>query len=115
MISISLYDALASLPEAARAELIDTLACREEVVDEVMNQVFDGYTSMSSHGPRSFGTTATPYRGIDLARRRIAESSGDIAKKEIADLVEMVRREKERADKAIQELADLEYKFRAFR
>jgi hypothetical protein len=112
LVSVSLYDLLDNLPAEARADLIDSLACQNEVIDEVANQIIDGYTSLNSHGSRCFGTNESPTSGIDLARRRIAEVSSEIAAKEIADLVALVKRERERADKANAELFDLQAKQR---
>ena len=96
---INMYDLLGQLPSETRGQLIDSLACLEEVIDEVMNQVLEGYTSEGSHGPRTFGGNPDATRGIDGARMRIAKASSEIAAKEIEALARQIKSEKELGQK----------------
>jgi hypothetical protein len=95
-LSLNLYDLLGSMTGAERADLIDTLAVREEVITEVANQIIDGLTTMGSHGPTGWGGNPDAVYGIDGARMRIAKASGDIAAREIDRLADELRRTKAR-------------------
>jgi hypothetical protein len=90
-ISFDVWDLLSQATGEERAALINALACQREVVDEVANQLIDGWTSDGSHGPTG-GASIKPYGGIDLAVRRVAEASGGIAAKEIERLKDALTR-----------------------
>lgn len=96
MLSINLYDLLGEFKDEDRAAIIDALACRQEVIDEVMNQVIDGCTTEGSHGPRGWGGNPDATYGIDGARMRIAKASSEIAAKEIEALGKEIERLKAR-------------------
>lgn len=97
-LSFDLYDLLGGMTDQARADLIDTLAVREEVITEVANQIIDGYTTMGSHGPTGYGGNPDATYGIDGARMRIAKASSDIAAREIERLGEQLKRTQARID-----------------
>lgn len=99
-ISFDLYDLIESAAKEQRAEIIDALACQTEVIDEVMAQVFDGYTSLCSYGLKGGDGSIYATNGIDGARARIALMAGEIAQKRIAALIEEVKREKKSAEYA---------------
>jgi hypothetical protein len=99
ILSINLYDLVAGLPKEHRDKLIDALACTDQVIDEVMNQVLDGYTTGGSHAGRGFGGNPDATRGIDGARMRIAKASSAVAAEEIERLREQIIREKELGQK----------------
>lgn len=92
---VNVYEFLKTLTDDQRSELIDALACRCEVIDEVINQVLDGCTSLGSHGLTGWGGNAEANSGLDGARMRIAKLSSDVAKDEIAALHRRIEAEKE--------------------
>ena len=69
-----------------KKEMIQYLACDPEIMDEVAAQIVDGCTSEGWHGPISCGASLNPTRGIEAARRKVAEASSQIAKDEIGRL-----------------------------
>ncbi len=85
-LSVNLWSVLEEFTGAERAALIDALACQTEIIDEVMNQVIDGWTSEGSRGGKGGSIYHTTYHGIDHAVRRIAKASGEISANEIARL-----------------------------
>lgn len=108
-LSLDLYDLLGAIGDDARNHLIDTLAVRNEVIDEVMNQVIDGFTTNSSHGPCGLGGNPDAVHGIEGARMRIAKASGDIAAREIELLGDALKRAEARINegwKAYHELLE---------
>lgn len=97
-LSFDLYDLLGGMTDQARADLIDTLAVRDEVITEVANQIIDGYTTLGSYGPTGFGGNPDATHGIDGARMRIAKASSEIAAREIERLGEQLKRTQARID-----------------
>lgn len=77
-----------------KREMIQFLACDSEIMDEVAAQIVDGMTSEGWHGPIACTASIEPYRGIEKARRLIAEKSSEIAAREIEQLKRAVESEK---------------------
>jgi hypothetical protein len=90
--SLDIYDLFGELQPEQRAAIIDLLACRDEVINEVANQIIDGFTTEGSHGPTGYGGNPEATWGIDGARMRIAKASSDIAAREIERLGEELKR-----------------------
>jgi hypothetical protein len=97
-LSFDLYDLLGDLSPEQRTQIMDTLACREEVINEVVNQIIDGFTTEGSHGPTGYGGNPDAVHGIDGARMRIAKASGEIAAREIERLADQLKRTQARID-----------------
>ena len=90
------------LERARDADLVgflDDLSTREAVIKHVADQIVAGCTDQGSWGARGVDV-AMPTTALDVAQRRIAEMSSEIARDEIARLVGMV----EARDKTIVEL-----------
>lgn len=94
-LEVNLYDLLGTATGEQRAALIDALACQQEVIDEVMNQVLDGSTSAGSHGPAGGVWSANETHGIDGARLRIAQKASEITAKVIQELGRRIDAEQE--------------------
>lgn len=82
-----------------KRELIQYLACDQQIMNEVAAQITDGFTSEGWHGPISCGASVEPVGGIEAARRLIAEKSSGIAAREIAALKREIMHEKELGQK----------------
>jgi hypothetical protein len=98
-IILDIFDLLGELCSDQRNEIIDLLSCRDEVIDEVTNQIIDGMTTQGSHGAIGAGGDPAAVHGIDGARMRIAKASSDIAAREIERLGVAIQREKQLCDK----------------
>lgn len=98
-LSLNLYDLIGSMTGEDRAKVIDALACSDEVINEVANQIIDGWTTEGSHAASGCGGNPDATYGLDGARMRIAKASSEIAAKEIAALAEQINREKALAQK----------------
>lgn len=98
-LKINLYDLIRDMQDEDRAQIIDALSCTEELINEVVNQVLDGWTSMGSHAGKGFGGDPDATRGIDGARMRIAKASSEVAAEEIESLKRQIIRERELGDK----------------
>ena len=113
-IVINVYDLIGELGKEHRDSIIDALACQDEVINEVVNQVLDGWTTMGSHAGTSYGGNAEATYGIDGARMRIAKGSSELAAEEITRLGEQLAREKARADDAWTRYHELQESRRRF-
>lgn len=98
-IVINVYDLITGLAAEHRSDIIDAIACQDEVINEVMNQVLDGWTTQGSHAGKGLGGNPDANYGIDGARMRIAKASSEVAAKEIAALAAQITREKELGQK----------------
>ena len=65
---------------------VQSLSCRDDVIRNVMTQVFEGYTEDGYAGARSANAEYEPYTPLDIFRRKIAKCAGDIAKHQIERL-----------------------------
>lgn len=79
-------DLFDNMDAATLMHVIDALACNDAVIDEVTNQILDGWTSMDSHAGKYFTAEVDPRRGLDRACREVARRAGDVAADEIKRL-----------------------------
>lgn len=96
---VNVYDLISELGKEHRAAIIDALACTDEVINEVANQIIDGWTTEGSHAGRTYGGNPDATFGIDGARMRIAKASSEIAAAEIEQLKKQIDRERELGQK----------------
>ncbi|HCW17719.1 hypothetical protein [Achromobacter sp.] len=110
----SLIDAIGQLTEDQKRDAITILACDDEVITMVGQQLIDGWTEDGSHGAISCVATATAYRGLDRVLRDVAKASSDIARQEIERLEKALAScEKQRLD-ALNELHNLQNHTRVY-
>lgn len=84
--------------------LVERLSCEDAVIKHVADQIIEGWTENVRCGARVCGTSEQVYLPLDVAARRIAEASGDIAANEIQALKDELKRTKDRLEKAHDEL-----------
>lgn len=84
--------------------LVERLACEDAVIKHVADQIIDGFTENARCGSRLCGTDVNVHLPLDVAARRIAEASGEIAAQEIAALRRELARTKDRLKKAEDDL-----------
>jgi len=83
---LDIAEVLAQLGVEDKRKLATMLACDEDVLQDVSTQILDGWTEGGSHG--YVGYEVQPYTALDRVRREIANRSGDVARSEIAKLVQ---------------------------
>lgn len=91
MLQVNLEDVLSLLNAEQRIALVDALACNDDVIKCVVDQIFDGWTERGSHAAVSHHANAAPSTGLDYATRQVALRAGEVAKKEIARLQEALK------------------------
>jgi hypothetical protein len=84
-LKISLQDILEQLSFDDKRLIATYLACEDDVIEDVANQLLTGWTESGWHGGRSSGQ-AEPTGALDIWRRRLALRCGKVAVKEIDDL-----------------------------
>jgi hypothetical protein len=95
---INFWDALEYLPTDQKLKLIETLSCNEEIIKHVADQLLEGFTQNTCCGADNSGEVNPTYQ-LNIQRRRIAEMAGEVAKKEIADMLRNLERAKENEKK----------------
>lgn len=106
--SVDLLDLLRSLTEEEQLEVVEALSCTEEVIKYVSQQVFDVLTDSGYAGASGCGNTSS-LTELDKLKRRIAEESSDVAKKEIERLTSSYNHLQERYDNLLKENQHLRY------
>lgn len=91
VVSMPLSDLLRQCSGPDLKDVIDSIACEEEVITQVMNQVLDGFTELGSSAAKDYPEQPEPWSPIDQARRRIAQSADKVANEVIADLQEALK------------------------
>lgn len=92
----------------SKRNLVQHLACDDDIVRHVCDQVCDGWTEDGWHGTTS-GPCVEPWTPLDIMARKIAEKSSEIAAREIKRLCEQLQFEKDQGDKLRNENFRLKY------
>ena len=83
---LNLHDLLAYVQSDQKMELIESLACDDDIITFVAQQILDKYTDSGYSGGAYVVACAEPLRGLDWAWREVARRSGDVAQREISRL-----------------------------
>lgn len=84
-LSFHVCELFENLDDEALAFVVDSLACQDRIIEEVANQILDGFTTDGSYGLENCSGDE-PSTALSKARRRVAEGASDVAKKEIDKL-----------------------------
>ncbi|PNG11902.1 hypothetical protein [Stutzerimonas stutzeri] len=103
---------LDAMSDEAKLELVERLAIEDVVIKHVVDQLVEGLTENCYAGSRLCGSSVEPSLPLDIAHRRIAEASGDIASAEIASLKRELASTAERLRSAYAELDRLQHRYR---
>lgn len=82
---VNIADLLKSLPAESLPALVDELAIDDAVIEQVANQIADGWTDMDSHAWHD-EDSAEPRSALGKARRKCALAAGGLAAEQIAAL-----------------------------
>lgn len=88
---------LDAMSDQAKLDLVERLAVEDVVIKHVVDQIVEGLTENGYAGSRLCGSSIEPTLPLDIAHRRIAEASSEIARAEIEGL----KRELERTTKSL--------------
>lgn len=105
-IVIDVDDLLHSLNTNQQRLIVDSLACQDDIIKDVADQIFQGWTDTCSHGGISCTAQADARFGLDYAMRLFATHASELAEKEIKRLEGALRT----SEKEVQELRELVYR-----
>ena len=97
-------DFLCLLDESELDDFYQCLACQDEIIKHVADQIVDGWTENGSCGSKVCGVNATPSTSLDEQVRRISKQSSEVAKDEISKLERELIKTKEDLRKANEKL-----------
>lgn len=89
--SFNVMDLIESLDLEGKRKLADSIACSDDVIEFVTQQILDGWTEFDSHGGIS-AATVEPYHGLDKAIREVSRRAPEVAAKEVKRLEDSLRR-----------------------
>lgn len=83
-LEVSISDLFAAVEGQAKVELIDSLACEDEIIAHVADLITTRWTEMGSSGLSSYPVPSEPSTAMDRAVREVAKRAEQTAKEEIA-------------------------------
>lgn len=90
-IVINVEDLLRSLNMEQQRAIADSLACQDDIIKDVADQIFEGWTEAMSHGGICCTARADNRTGLDYAMRLFATHASELAEKEIKRLEDALR------------------------
>lgn len=108
-LSFDVDEFLNLIPAEEKVSLIETLACSDEILKHVADQLLDGWTESGQHGGILCTASPDPHPGnvLDFQRRRIARGAGEVAAKEIKRLEDALARAEMNYLKTCDEIREL--------
>ena len=91
-LSINVLALLESLTTEEKRGFVDSLACENDIIEDVAAQIIKGWTEMGSHGYKH-GGDADPTTPLDKAIRAVALAADSVAAKEVDSLATAMRRQ----------------------
>ena len=95
-LQIDVFSLLEAMTREEKLKLADTLACTDDVITYVAQQIIDGWTEQGSHGSAGSVQPEPHPGGLDWAIREVSMRSGFIAAKEILRLQEALKHAQEK-------------------
>lgn len=102
-ISFDLHNLLSSVPPEMKVEMVESLACDDDIIKHVTAQILDGWTQSGYYGSKSCGAHEDPAIGLDWAVRQVSKRSSEVAKKEIERLEAELQRANQRHFELLEE------------
>jgi len=93
-IELSVSDLLDHMTLDEKKSLIERLSCENDIIEHVVSQIATGYTENYSSGSRACGAEIEPHTPLDKARRTLALSAGEVAKKELESALKSLLNQK---------------------
>jgi len=109
-LNLNLVDVIHEMTEEEQLLLVESLSCQSSVIEFVGQQIIKGWTENSLRGGRHW-RSAEPSTPLDKLIREIANKSGEITKKEIKRLCDLVKFHEKQTKKEHEKLFALEKKY----
>ncbi len=105
-IEIDYWELFENLGLVQKQVVAETLACDDDIIKHVADQLLGGWTENGYHGGKV--GDANPSTPLDIARQRIALGCGDIAKETIEALQRALDSEKKMCQEYVRKYHDLQ-------
>ena len=113
-LKVDIYDLCTGLPKEDKLKLVESLACDDDLIRHVSDQIVEGMTENGYYGSSYCTPSPEPYLALDAARRKVAKGSSEVAKKEIEKLEKELKRVNENYDKQTLELIEIRNRLRDY-
>ncbi len=90
-LELNLHELLGSVSAEDKLDMVESLACDDEIIKHVADQIIKKWTENCYHGSTHITATVEPALGLDWAWREVAKRSGEVAKREIERLESAIR------------------------
>ena len=115
LVRFGLDDVLKLMPLEDKIKLADTLACTDDVIKFVTQQIIDRWTELGSHGGIQSPPSSAPFHGLPWAIRQIATRASEVAKREIEELARALHNSQVAHAATIEQLHRAEDQLRGYR
>ena len=113
-LKVDIYDLCTGLPKEDKLKLVEFLACDDDLIKHVTDQIVEGMTENGYYGGSYCAPSPEPYLALDAARRKVAKGSSEVAKKEIEKLEKELKLVNENYNKQSLELIELRNRLRDY-
>ena len=114
-IEFDLHDLLMSVSAESKAEMIESLACDDEIIKHVADQIITKWTENCCSGGAACTAGADPRFGLDWAWREVAKRSSEVAEREIKRLEGAIKCKDELYAESLEENRKLMESLRMYR
>jgi hypothetical protein len=114
-IEFDLHDLLQDVSIETKLEMLESLACDDQIIKHVADQIITKWTENCYSGGAACVAGAEPRFGLDWAWREVAKRSGEVAEREIERLEDAIKYKDERYTEALEENRKLRDELRIYR
>ncbi|MCP3681971.1 MAG: hypothetical protein GY861_04700 [bacterium] len=105
-LEINYFDFIDNVPKEDVLELVESLSCNEDMINYVVDQIFDGWTrNNGSHG--SIKGEIHPQTALELARQRVCNEANWLLRKENERLKRLCESKQKMSDEGWNKYHDL--------
>lgn len=114
-IEFDLHDLLQDVSIETKLEMLESLACDDQIIKHVADQIITKWTENCCSGGAACIAGAEPRFGLDWAWREVAKRSDEVAEREIKRLEDAIKYKDERYEEALEENRRLRDELRIYR
>jgi hypothetical protein len=114
-IEFDLHDLFQDVSAETKMELVESLACDDQIIKHVSDQIITRWTENCCSGGSLCTASAEPRFGLDWAWREVAKRSGEVAEREIKRLEDAIKYKDERYAEALEENRRIRDELRIYR
>lgn len=89
-LSVNVIELLSLLSADEKKELIDSLSCEDDIIQNVADQIFEGYTKMGSYGLCGIDPSE-PHTPLEIAIARVAQCAPEVCKRQMEKAINSLK------------------------